>query len=120
MYEGFAKWLDGVMDENSPIPGAAVNFNLYEEEDGDWSAQLVSAAVYDAENDDWCCDELFTTGEDIYLWHLDGEWEEAEEQFLDAAARYLEEGKYAGELKKFEAVTAGFVDGDLTVLYTKD
>ncbi len=119
MYEGFEEWLDRVMEENLPIEGAAVNFNIYEEEDGDWSVQLVSAPVYDEQDDDWCCDEVFTTGEDIYLWHHDGEWEDAEQDALDAVARYLEDGRFADDLREFEAVTAGFVDGDLTVLYRK-
>lgn len=33
--------------------------------------------------------------------------------------RYLAEGKYAGELKKYEAVAAGFVDGDVEILYRR-
>lgn len=31
MYKVFEKWLNGVLEENMPIPGVALNFNLYEE-----------------------------------------------------------------------------------------
>ena len=33
--------------------------------------------------------------------------------------QYISEGKYAEELKKYEAISAGFVDGDLKILYQK-
>ena len=33
--------------------------------------------------------------------------------------KYLTEGKYADELKKYEAVAAGFVDGDVEILYRR-
>ena len=33
--------------------------------------------------------------------------------------KYLAEGKYAVELKKYEAVAAGFVDGDVEILYRR-
>ena len=31
MYKAFEKWLNDVLEENMPIPGVALNFNLYEE-----------------------------------------------------------------------------------------
>ena len=40
MYKAFEKWLNGVLEENMPIPGVALNFNLYEEADFCWSIQL--------------------------------------------------------------------------------
>ena len=47
-----------------------------------------------------------------------------EEKWLDElntaqAKQYISEGKYAEELKKYEAISAGFVDGDLKILYQK-
>ena len=33
MYKAFEKWLNGVLDENVPLSGVAINFNLYEETD---------------------------------------------------------------------------------------
>ena len=30
MYDEFAKWLDRILDENMPLPGVAINFNIYE------------------------------------------------------------------------------------------
>lgn len=33
---------------------------------------------------------------------------------------YLTKGKYAMELKKYAGIAAGFVDGDLEILYTRE
>ena len=116
MYERFAEWLDSVFKANAPIGGAAANFNIYEEEDGDWSVQFVTAPSFSEEDDDWCCEEVFTTGEDLYYWHRECGWEEIQDDVCAWVERYLEEGSHAGELKGYEAVAAGFVDGDLTVV----
>ena len=40
MYDEFAKWLDRILDENMPLPGVAINFNIYEEVDLHWSIQF--------------------------------------------------------------------------------
>ena len=105
MYDEFAKWLDRILDENMPLPGVAINFNIYEEVDLHWSIQLISSTYFDEEDEDWNCHEEFTTGEDLYGWQQD--------------TGYLTEGKYADELKKYEAVAAGFVDGDVEILYRR-
>lgn len=62
MYDEFAKWLDRILDENMPLPGVAINFNIYEEVDLHWSIQLISSTYFDEEDEDWNCYEEFTTG----------------------------------------------------------
>ena len=119
MYEEFAEWLDGVFEANAPIGGAAANFNIYEEEDSEWSVQFVTAPSFSEEDDDWCCEEVFTTGEDLYYWTKECGWEEIQDDVCAWAERYLDEGRFADQLRGYEAVAAGFVDGDLTVLYRK-
>ena len=44
MYIEFEKWLNNILEENMPIPGATINFNLYEEADLYWSIQLICAS----------------------------------------------------------------------------
>ena len=119
MYIDFEAWLNDILDKNSPLGGAAINFNIYEDEDSFWSIQLISAEYFDENDDDWCCEEVFTTGEDLYTWKQNSDWMEVMQSSCDMIKRYLEEGKYADELKKFEAVAAGFVDGDLAILYRR-
>lgn len=119
MYIDFENWLNRVLDENVPIKGAAINFNLYEEADMNWSIQLISASSFDEEDPDWCCEEEFTTGEDLFSWHHDTGWEEIFDISCDMIRKYLTEGKYSEELKKYEAVAIGFVDGDLEIIYKR-
>lgn len=51
MYDEFAKWLDRILDENMPLPGVAINFNIYEEVDLHWSIQLISSTYFDEEDE---------------------------------------------------------------------
>ena len=37
----------------------------YESKDS-YDVQLISANMFDESDDDWACEELFTTGEDIF------------------------------------------------------
>ena len=104
MYIEFEKWLNNILEENIPIPGAAINFNLYEEVDLYWSIQLICASYFDEADEDWCCEEG---------------WEEIFDISCQMIKQYISEGKYAEELKKYEAISAGFVDGDLKILYQK-
>lgn len=37
----------------------------------------------------------------------------------DMIRKYLIDGKYSEELKKYEAIVVGFVDGDLEIIYKR-
>lgn len=104
MYDEFAKWLDRILDENMPLPGVAINFNIYEEVDLHWSIQLISSTYFDEEDEDWNCYEEFTTGEDLYEWQQGVGWEKILDISCEMIRKYLTEGKYAEKLKKYEAV----------------
>jgi len=120
MYEEFTEWLDNVLDNSLPIEGAAVNFNIYEEGDDEWSIQIIVAGHYDPEDMDWACDEAFTSEEDIYVWKQETSWEEVVVTANEWITKYLESGKHAEALKSYEAVGAGFIDGVIEILYPVD
>ena len=46
-------------------------------------------------------------------------WEKILDISCEMIRKYLTEGKYAEKLKKYEAVAAGFVDGDVEILYRR-
>ncbi|MBR1816330.1 MAG: hypothetical protein IJ763_06475 [Lachnospiraceae bacterium] len=119
MYFEFAKWLDRILDENMTIEGVGIVFNLYEDVDLHWSIQLTSTSYYDEDDEDWKCDEAFTSGEDLYTWKQDTGWEEILDISIDVVKKYLDEGKYSKELKNYKVIGIGFVDGDLEILYLK-
>lgn len=115
-FEDLKKWIDEALDQEIPEGIVALNFNLYDDEDADWSAELIGAGSFDMENDDWACDEVtdFGTREEPFSWHdEDKDWEEIQELFKSDVARYLAEGKHAAKLQSYKAIGVGFVDGEI-------
>jgi hypothetical protein len=61
----FNAWVDRVMREFGATPSVAYNFHLYEHEDG-FAIQLVGTSRFDPDDEDWACDETFSSGEDLF------------------------------------------------------
>ncbi|RGF25674.1 hypothetical protein DW081_17390, partial [Clostridium sp. AF46-9NS] len=57
----FFEWLDLILKNELNSEIKAINFNLYEDTDNKWSVELVGTFSFDKDNDDWACDEVFTT-----------------------------------------------------------
>ena len=58
----FTAWLDTALNTAPLDQIVAVNFNLYEaDEDYVFHVQVVGTASFDEENEDWACDEVFTS-----------------------------------------------------------
>jgi len=119
MYQDFERWLNRILEQKLPQKAVAINFNIYEEEDFNWSIQMVACGSYTEGNDDWAADEVFSTEEDLYVWKQETDWEEICDVSEEMIGQYLLDGKYADKLKKFTAVGVGFVDGDLEIVYRK-
>lgn len=119
MYDKFETWLTCVLGKNMPLPGVAIIFNLYEYSDNHWAMQVISADCFEIDDPDWCCDEAFSSGEDMFIWKQDCNWENILENSITMIKKYLSCGKYAFELNRYEGIAVGFVDGDITVLYCK-
>ena len=116
-------WLLSI-DEYETIPDdiVALNFNLWEavEEDGEscYTLELTGAKQYDAEDDDWACEEDF----DPRLRNCDTlqlssaiPWED----ILKGLVEVLKELKVElAEINLFqvEHITVGFTEGDLEVI----
>lgn len=117
-YDDFSKWLDDNL-EQLPTDVVAVNFNLYEGSKQTYDVQLIGTDTFDEEEEDWACDEIFTTGEDLFLLPRTNDiedWEDGLSFIIKMVEKYLENGKYARKLKGLQAVGIGFVDGDIELL----
>ena len=117
--KNFAKWLDKILKKNNFEDSVAFNFNLYEGE-GTFHIQLVSTSSFDENDEDWVCDEVYTSGENILIIprSASGEtWEEGLSFCKTLASNYLANGKLADKLKSKSAVGIGFVDGDIEILF---
>ncbi len=119
----FNDWLDAILSEN-PFPSntMAINFNLYEMDDS-FDVQLIGSSMYDEDNDDWACEETFSSEENCLILpkitNLDDR-----EIILEAVTvlidEYLNSGKYSHILKQFVAVCIGFVDDKIECVWLSD
>lgn len=120
MIKDFDKWIDKVLEKDFPPETVAVAFNLYEDTDNYWSVELVGTSIFDANDEDWVCDEVFAARDNAFQWQQDTSWQEVLEEVTDILKKYLEEGKHADKLKMYQGVGAGFVDGDVWILYQNE
>lgn len=121
MYIIIEKWLNKILSQTIPEVVVALNFNLYEDGNNNWSMELVGTESFDLDNEDWCCDEVFDFGtrEHPLSWSQKADWEAIFEEMKEQIKKYLEQGLYANILKSYEGVGIGFVDGDIEILYVK-
>lgn len=115
----FFEWLDAILKNELSGDIKAINFNLYEDAGNKWSIELVGTASFDKDDDDWACDEVFTTRDDPFVVKSKNDWKSMEEFFIGLVNEYLSAGKYADKLKEYQAIGIGFVDGDLHILYER-
>ena len=118
-YENVEKWLDDIFIKKLPDNIIAFNFNLYEDEDNKWSIELIGSDKYDPNNDDWACSEIFTTRNNPFVFSIVRDWNEILNEVKSIISIYLNTGKYNIILKSSNAISIGFVDGDLVYLYRK-
>lgn len=118
-FEKFEEWFDSYLCRGLPRDIIAVNFNIYETEDPElYELQMIGSSEYDPDDPDWACSEEFTTGEDV----LELEASDCEDCLMRVGGllhEYLEVGAYAAVLSSLNALTYGFADGDLEVVFER-
>lgn len=118
MDEQFSIWINRHLEKELPQNIKAMNFNIYEGKDS-YHIQLIGASIFDESDEDWACEEVFTTGEDIFeisKMKAGENWEEALEYIKVMIKEYITNGKYALLLHEYEAIGIGFVDGDIEII----
>lgn len=119
----FAQWIDTVLSSDLPLGIAAFHFNLY---DGPQThdVQLVGCPAYDPDDADWACDDIFMSANPRFeLSHevVGACWE----QGLQAATQLLKvymasDAAGAVRMRQSQAVSLGYVDGDLHLVWQRD
>lgn len=120
MKKSFFSWLDGIFSADIPDEVVAINFNLYDDSNDKWSVEFVGAGSFDAENSDWACDEIVTSREYPFIINKSANWQEIQQLAEKYISSYMDKSKFSDKLKSYAAVGVGFVDGDISILYTKD
>lgn len=121
MYKELEKWLNTILSGAIPDDVAAFNFNLSEESGCTWSMELVGTERFDAEDEDWACDEItdFGSRDNPLRWHKKAAWNQVLNDAVSAVKEYLDKGKYASVFKSRKGVGIGFVDGDLEIVWSE-
>jgi hypothetical protein len=126
IYIEFAKWLDSLLEENDmPENLAAFCFNLYDEEDETYGIQLIASDEFSEDDGgDWACSEIWSSEENIfYIDHsdeADADRARGMEFICGLINKYLEQGTQRSILLAAEAVGAGFVDGELELIFKSE
>ena len=111
----FNAWADRLLTQAMSSSVVAYNFNLYEHAT-QFAIQLVGTRSFDMKDQDWACDEIFSSGEDLFsLPHavVGDRWEKGLEAAKSLVESYLHHGSKAEVLKASSGVGVGFVDGDI-------
>jgi len=90
---------------------------IYEDGNNKWSIELVGSSSFDEKDEDWACDEVFSTRDNPFVIIKESNWENIEKIFTDMVKKYLDTSKNANKLKQYMAIGIGFVDGNLNVIY---
>ena len=100
-----------------PAEAKALCLNLYEsEEEGEFDAQLVACATYDREDPDWACEDIYSTGEELFGFSSE-DWEAALDLMLETMSEAIADGILPDAI---EYVAVGFVDGDLEEVFCRE
>lgn len=113
----FQEWLNKIISAGLPKDIGAIAFNIYEDADSYWSVELVGTESFDENDDDWACDEIYTTRETPYRWKDEANWESVLDKVINAVEYFMENDCYSFKFKKYNAIGVGFVSGDLEVIH---
>lgn len=114
---GFRDWLNQVLSNKFPEEMIAVNFNLYEDENNQWSIEFVGTSHFDIEDSDWACDEVFSTRDNPYVFTKVAKWNDILDEVTLWISEYLCNENGAEKIKSYKGIGVGFVDGDISILY---
>lgn len=115
----YADWLDTICQRPIPPAVVAFNVNLYDAGSaGFYDAEVIGAAEYDAQDEDWSCYDIFNSGLknrfELPASVVDTDWEKALQLFVNWTRLYCEDVSNHGDVfRHARAVTVRFVDGNL-------
>ena len=118
--KAFFAWFDGILLDEIPDEVVAIHFNLYDDGDDKWSVEFVGAGSFDVEDSDWACDEIVTSRDNPFIINKSANWQEIQQLAEKYISSYMNAGEFSDKLKSYAAVGVGFVDGDISIVYTKD
>jgi hypothetical protein len=120
--QAFFAWADHALSNEIPTSTVAFHFNLYEGTDS-VHVQLMGTDSFTPgkeQKDYWPGAETFSTGEEAFeipFTVAGSNWREWLKTSKEILLAYIENGSKSNVLKRTKGVSAGFVDGDMYVLW---
>lgn len=111
--ENFYSWIDEMLNKSIPKKVIALNFNLMECPNSTYKAEIIGSDMFDENDEDWACKEVFTTRKNQFKFKLQGKWSEVLETLSDDLNEYI---KSSEKLLSYRAIGIGFVDGNVNIL----
>ena len=120
-FKKFCSWLDAILENPLPKNTKGICFNLYKEVMPNfYGVQFIATGTFNLKDDEWACDSILSSEENIYyLVNRNGQ-HAVEKEINGLIESYLKKGKFALALKNCDGIGFGFVDGDLTIVYTHE
>jgi hypothetical protein len=117
----FHAWLDETFAGSVPAGIVAFNVNLY---DSPFAAEVVGSTYFDPDDEDWVCEEAWTPSRPSRFDFPKGTeripWAERLVEVATLLRQWMDTGNAAAaKLRDAEAVTVGFVDGNLTIVHQR-
>lgn len=110
-------WLDSCFNEMIADEVIALNFNLYEKKNNNWTIELIGCTKFDESNTRWTLDDSYRLSSELFEFNLNYSWEEIEYLLINMIKGYFVDLKKMDELKRYKAITIGFNDGVVRYLY---
>jgi hypothetical protein len=122
LYNNLAEWIDTALAAPLPTEIAAFHCNLYE---GRTAHQLdiIGAPSFDPHDSDWASDDIFMSPEPQFEFPHDvvgKKWEAGLAAGIEMLTHYINsDHPGAIRIRQSQALSVGFVDGDLHLLWAK-
>ncbi|GAB5402841.1 MAG: hypothetical protein Aurels2KO_10720 [Aureliella sp.] len=119
MQTDFNNWLSGVLPDAKPNGVVAWAFNIAETQ-SDYIFDLIGASSYAADDPDWPCNECWTSRPSAFKLSrkATGDWMAALASAKSLVSSFMD--SESSILHHSQAVAVGFVDGDLSEVWTLD
>lgn len=126
-HEEFNNWLINAFNEDIPFNVKAFCFNLHYPADWEdviiYGVELIGAASYDKTDDDWACYEVWEPKQRelfIPISFSTKNWETCQSKIKALIEECLcANNVLATQLKQYQAIAIGFVDGNLDLIWSK-
>lgn len=110
-------WLDNYFKETLTEELVALNFDLSEEKNNNWSIEIVGCYDFSLDNSMWSKNAISDYRYEKFSFKMNCTWEDVQILLSNMILEYFSFEKKKRLLEKFKAISIGFNDGAIRVIY---